>query len=63
MSYRIMDDQDSFSGLEYSTMEEAEIKLKECPRGWWIDRWYYFYLEDIRQQKMRWDTTDINDNY
>jgi len=63
MNYRIMTDDDCFSGLEYPTMEEAENKLKECPKGWWVDQWYYFYLEDMRQKKLIFDVTDINDNY
>jgi len=63
MTYRIMTDDDCFSGFEYQTMEEAENKLNECPKGWWVDKWYYFYLDDARQQRLIFDIADINDNY
>jgi hypothetical protein len=65
MTYKIMTDQDQYSGLEYPTMQEAEEKLKDCPSGWWIDQWYYFYQEKQLQYQsyFRYDIGDINNNF
>jgi hypothetical protein len=60
-----MTDDDCFSGFEYQTMAEAENKLNECPKGWWVDQWYYFYQEKQLHYEsyFRYDIGDINENY
>lgn len=64
MTYKIMTDEDCYSGLEYPTMQEAEAKLKDCPPGWWIDQWYFYYQEKkLKESHLRFDIGDINERY
>jgi hypothetical protein len=62
MSYRIMNDQDVFSGLEYPTLEEAEEALKLCPKGWWVDKWLDLY-EEWKSRYFVYNLDDIQERY
>jgi hypothetical protein len=62
MSYRIMNDQDVFSGLEYPTLEKAEEALKLCPEGWWVDKWLDLY-EEWKSRYFVYNLDDIQERY
>jgi hypothetical protein len=57
-----MNNQDSFTGFEYSTLEDAEEALKLCPTGWWIDRWLELY-DDWRNRNLLYNLDDIEERY
>jgi len=51
MAHRIYTDKNEATDYVYENIHDAEQKLREFPSGWWIDTWYYEYLEDIRQRQ------------
>jgi hypothetical protein len=62
MVYKIMNDRDEYTGLGFDTLEDAETALNDCPKGWYVDKWWDLY-DEWRKQHLVYSLDDLSRMY